>query len=91
MKEITEVNIEVKKRFRKWLTQKGIKYLNDIIKKHGTILAVWNENGIPHPVHFREGMQIRNWMRQQPEFKDNLDCHWLDNNWAEFTEGALKE
>ena len=29
-------------------------------------------------------------MREQPEFKDKLDAHWLDDNWVEFVEGVLK-
>lgn len=81
----------VNERFINWLKPEGIKYLKGIIEEHGTILAVWNSNGIPHAVHFREGMQIRNWMRDQPEFADKLDDHWLDNNWAEFVEGILNE
>ena len=89
----TQFTFEVIEKFRKWLRPEGIQYLRDIIEKHGTILAVWNDHGIPHPVHFREGMQIRNWMRDQPEFKDMEPKyeHWFDNNWAEFTERALKD
>lgn len=82
---------ELKERFLEWLRPSGIKYLKGIKEKYGEIAACWNEGGIPHPVHFREGMQIRNWMRDQPEFADNLDCHWLDNNWEKFTEECLKE
>ena len=81
----------VQERFIEWLQPKGVEYLNNIIEEHGTLIAVWNEGGIPHPVHFREGMQIRNWMREQPEFSaDKLDDHWFDNNWHKFTEGCLK-
>jgi len=80
----------LKENFLKWLRPQGIKYLKDIIKEHGNVLAVWMDGNIPHVVHFREGMQIRNWMREQPEFQD-FDDHWFDNNWAEFTENCLKE
>lgn len=82
--------MDIKERFIEWLKPEGVRYLNDIKAKHGTLLAVWKEGFIIHIVHFREGMQIRNWMRMQPEFQDK-DQHWLDNNWAEFTEGCLME
>lgn len=85
----TEFSLAVKERFIKWLQPEGVKYLQKILKDHGTLLAVWMENGIPHTVHFREGMQIRNWMRCQPEF--NKDDHWLDDNWSEFTEKCIKK
>jgi hypothetical protein len=84
-------NEDLNKRFLKWLRPEGIEFFKGLIEKHGTVLAIWNSGGIPHSVHFREGMQVRNWMRDQPEFADNLDDHWLDNNWAEFTERVLRE
>jgi radical SAM superfamily enzyme YgiQ (UPF0313 family) len=80
--------MDVYQNFIEWLKPEGIEYLKGILKKHGTLLAVWMEGDIPHPVHFREGMQIRNWMRTQPEFK-NKDAHWLDDNWADFTKRAI--
>jgi hypothetical protein len=79
----------LKQRFVEWLKPEGVEYLKKILNDHGTLLAVWNEGGIPHAVHFREGMQIRNWMRNQPEFK-NKDAHWLDDNWAKFTEKIIE-
>ena len=81
--------MNVNERFKKWLRPEGIQWFNDIKKKHGTILAIWKEGYIIHTVHFQEGMQVRNWMRQQPEFSDKLNDHWLDDNWAEFVEKNL--
>jgi hypothetical protein len=40
--------------------------------------------GIPHPVHFREGMQIRNWLRKQPETKG-----WTDYDYDDKWEGLV--
>lgn len=37
--------------------------------------------GIPHPVHFREGMAVRNFLRAQPEC-ENWDAHDLDDTWC---------
>lgn len=79
-------------RFIDWLRPEGIKFFKDLMEKYKTVAAVYTEYGIPHCVHFREGMQIRNWMRIQPEFEDKLnDDHWFDNNWIEFTEKCLKK
>ena len=78
----------VEERFKEWLGPDGIQWFRSIKEKHGTVLAVWGER-LPHAVHFQEGMQVRNWMRQQPEFSDKLDGHWLDDNWAEFVEKVL--
>jgi len=44
----------------------------------------------PHPIHFREGMQIRNWLRESGLCKDWSD-HDLDNNWARVVEKAIEE
>ena len=43
--------------------------------------AVWTlALNIPHAVHFSEGMQVRNFLRQQPETKDWTD-HDFDNRY----------
>ena len=47
------------------------------------------ENGIPHLVHFREGMVIRNFLRRQ-RFTRHWDSHRLDNEWATIIEITLK-
>jgi hypothetical protein len=45
---------------------------------------------IPHPVHFREGMQIRNWLRESGLCKDWSD-HDLDNNWHRVVNKIIEE
>lgn len=83
--------MKIEQRFIEWLGSEGVKFFQDLVDKYGTVLALWNEGIIPHPVHFREGMQVRNWMRDQEEFKDKLyDDHWFDNNWYKFTEECIK-
>lgn len=74
---------------KKWLRDEGIQYFRDIKEKYGRIDAVWNETGIPHAVHFREGMQIRNFMRSSGLCKD-FDDHDYDNNWVELIEECIK-
>lgn len=65
---------------KKWLGEEGISFFKEIKEKHGEINACWNEGGIPHPVHFREGMQVRNFMRDTSLCEDWND-HDFDNNW----------
>lgn len=73
-----------------WLGEKGINHFKMILKEHGTLNAVWQEESIPHIVHFREGMQIRNFMRSLNEFK-NWNAHELDDNWQLFVLECIGE
>ncbi len=45
--------------------------------------------GIPHVVHFREGMNIRNWLRRQSETELWTD-HNYDDRWASLAEEAIE-
>jgi hypothetical protein len=45
---------------------------------------------IPHPVHFREGMSVRNHLRASGLCKD-WTAHDFDNRWAELVERAIEE
>lgn len=78
-----EIVIEI----RKWLGEKGTKFFRDVKEKHGTIIACWDEGGIPHPVHFREGMQVRNKLRQLTN--NAWTDHEYDDKWAEVIEKAI--
>lgn len=42
---------------------------------------------IPHPVHFREGMQVRNFLRTI--FGETWTAHDYDNRWAALIEEAI--
>ena len=81
-------------KLRKWLGDDGRDFFTELKKNFGNIgTAILFEGkkvmgGIPHPVHFREGMQVRNFLRTLPECKD-WDAHDLDNNWASLVEKAL--
>lgn len=65
---------------RYWLKDNGVKYFSDILEKHLRIDAVWSEGSIPHIVHFQEGIQVRNFLRDQSEC-DSWDDHNFDNQW----------
>lgn len=73
--------------FLKWLGEDGKQFFKDLYTKHGRLDVVYTEAGIPHVVHFREGMQIRNWMR-----KNTRKSHdYIENNWMDFVLEAIKE
>ena len=78
---------ELIQKLRKWLKKDGIKFFRDVRAKHGRIDAVWMEGNLPHPVHFREGMQVRNFLRQHVKW----GAHKLDNEWVGLIEKAIEE
>lgn len=84
-----EIASELVVNTKKWLTQEGINHFIDIKTKHGKINAIWLDGGIPHPVYLREGMQIRNFMRDSEYCIDWTD-HDFDDNWVELIEECIK-
>ena len=78
---------ELVQKLREWLKEDGIKYFTDIKNKYGRIDAIWMDGKIPHPVHFREGMQIRNFLRKYVDW----DPIKLDNEWVGLVEEAIRE
>ena len=42
-----------------------------------------------YPVHFREGMQIRNWLRENAEFTKTTSSIDLDDCYVEIIEDAI--
>lgn len=84
-------------KLRKWLGDDGLAFFRGVKKEHGCVTAVWMETfdyggkpmRIPHAVHFREGMQVRNFLRGLEETKGWTD-HDYDNRWAELVEAAIK-
>lgn len=79
---------EVVKGLKSWLGEPGERYFQWCIDTHGEICCVYNEHGIPHPVHLCEGMQVRNFLRTT-DYCKNKDTHWLDDNWAILVQEAL--
>lgn len=80
------IDPKLKNKVKKWLGKSGITFFFNLKKKYGSVSPVYMENGIPHPVHWREGMQVRNFLRKHV----NWDCHKLDNQWANIIEEAIK-
>lgn len=81
------VNDKVVTELRNWLGPKGLSHFRDIKKKYGRVDAIWNEGGIPHCVHFREGMQVRNKLRELTNY--TWTDHEYDGRWVEYIEKAI--
>ena len=83
--KITE---ELVDKVRDWLGEEGIDFFKHCLEEHGDISPVYMDGNIPHPVHFREGMSVRNFMRSTGLCDDWNDCD-LDDNWAKVVEEAI--
>lgn len=73
---------------KKWLGIDGIKFFKEIKHKYGTINACWMEDGIPHSIHFREGMSVRNKLRDLTH--NSWTSHEYDDTWIEIIEECIK-
>lgn len=84
---MVQITDELVAQVRDWLGQEGVDFFRKVKEDHGQINACWMEGGIPHPVHFREGMQVRNKLR---ELTGNAwTTHEYDDNWVEVIERAI--
>lgn len=67
---------EYVKALKQWLGEENIRYFKHLKGLKGEVFPVlklnYNKKGIPaHPVHFREGMKIRNFLRKTfPELSE---------------------
>ena len=73
---------------KKWLGKDGIACFRKYKENYGTVSPIFIEDKIPHPVHFREGMQVRNFLRTLEECKD-WTSHDFDNKWKDIIEEAI--
>ncbi len=67
----------------------GIAFFSLCKIEHGRVDACWMDEGIPHPIHFREGMYVRNAMRSLPQCS-GWDAHDFDDSWVQAIEDVLK-
>lgn len=71
---------------KEFLGKKGTKFFRECKAEYGTVSPVISGNP-PHPVHFREGMTIRNKLR---ELTDNQwTAHQYDDRWQKIVEDAI--
>ena len=95
MKEIKLSENEMSN-FKKWLGEEGIRYFRHLKGLKGTVVPVLKLNkeknaGVPAwPVHLREGMQIRNWLRGNTELGKKLDSVELDDCYVSILEEAIR-
>lgn len=92
-----EHDSEIALAVREWLGQDGLDFFRGLLREHGKINVVLMHEptnpempAIPHPVHFREGMQVRNFLRTLP-LTDHWDDHDFDNWWIPVVEAAVLE
>jgi len=86
-----EITSTLIKDMKQWLGEAGLKFFRDLRDKHGDSFgtAVWMEGNIPHPVHFREGMQVRNKLRDLTS--GSWTTHEYDDNWAAVIAACLDD
>ena len=84
-----EITPELVRVTKSWLRDDGLSFFKNVKEKHGEINSVWLEGSIPHPVHFREGMQVRNFMRST-NLCEGWDAHDYDDNWVELIERCIE-
>lgn len=84
--KITE---DLVKAVRDFLGDEGVAFFRECRGKYGTVSPVLGNSVLPHPVHFREGMRVRNAMRQSGLCEGWTD-HDYDEHWADIVEMAIK-
>jgi len=78
-----------------WLGYDGVAFFTMVEEEYKTLNAVWiegKEGRAPHSVHFREGMVVRNKMRDI-QSKNNIvfkNAHYYDDNWEKEVLKCLK-
>lgn len=90
------IRIVLEARLRKFLGNTGIEFFRKMSEEFGTVSPVLPimhdlnpmKSFAPHPVHLREGMQVRNWLRSQPECSEWSD-HDYDDRWANMVKSVI--
>jgi len=72
---------------RVYLGPRGRDYFLGILREYGHLNVVLPGDP-PHPVHFRDGMRVRNAMRES-QLCDGWTCHDFDNNWSRVVVQAI--
>jgi hypothetical protein len=76
-----EVNTKpITDKLSEFLGKNGISFFKELLETRGKLSVVIFDGPIPHPVHFREGMQVRNFLRSLEECKEWSDEDF-DDKW----------
>jgi hypothetical protein len=73
---------------RAWLGEQGVTFFRNLKESHGRVDAIWMEGSVPHIVHFREGMQVRNKLRELTN--NEWTAHEYDDRWIGIVEQAIQ-
>lgn len=84
-----EIPSQLAEALRVWLGPQGRRFFLDCRAGHGTVSPVL-EGWPPHPVHWREGMAVRNFMRRSG-FCEGWTADELDEAWIRAVEMAIME
>jgi hypothetical protein len=79
---------ELPRHIRAHLGERGVEFFRKVLEDYGTVHAILDVGGMPHPIHFREGMNIRNAMRASG-YCDGWTDHELDEYWDRVVIRAL--
>lgn len=78
-----------------WLGEDGRMFFAAVKKEFGTLIATlpvghpYNEHDVPRCIHFRDGMKVRNFLRESITL--DLPDDWYDDSWAGLVEEAIEE
>lgn len=86
-KHITDEMVQV---IKNYLGKDGIAFFRELKEKYNDISPVIIEGSLPHPVHFREGMSVRNALRNAKVCPKDWGPHEYDDNWTEIVERAIQ-
>lgn len=90
---MSKITNELIQEMQKWLGDKGVKFFRDLKEEHGRVdpclsIDCSPHPPLPHPVHFREGIAVRNKMRELTAY--SWTDHEYDDNWVEVIERAIQ-
>lgn len=88
---LREIPPDLVKQTRKWLDTKGLEFFRNLKEEYGHVSPCLNACGVPWPVHFREGMNVRNFMRKTGLCDDSWTAHDYDDSWTTLIEECIVE
>lgn len=93
MTELKPIPLTLVDALYEWLGEENLRWFRHLKNLKGSYAPVLKLNskrkGLPaHPVHFREGMQIRNFLRDKPECQQ-WTGHDFDDQWQRVVELAI--
>lgn len=86
---MTQITTDLILGIREWLGPDGQQFFKNLKEEHGRVDPCLKIGDVPHPVHFREGMSVRNKMRQLTNY--SWTDHEYDDNWVQVIEKAIEE